>query len=201
MSRMRLLLATALFLFLSLILAGCDGDDDVQEIYIDPFQAQVGSSWTYEINRDSETHRIRPLIQVAEVEYADGIKVYHYDTSGEYVNYWDEEGLHESITPPDSTPDVDGGWANWFFKYPVEAGETWECFSDPGPYNTTCVSAGTSVTVPYGTVENCLLYRIDSRNSYEEYVWIKPDIGIIKRAFYSSDGENTTNMSLVSFSL
>ncbi len=163
----------------------------------------MGAYWTYEISPDIPLDaRIHPTVKVESIVYRGDTKYYHYDTAGRYWNCWDGEGLQENISPPDSLEEiVVGGWKNWYFKYPTEEGESWEGFGYGGPYDIGCIAADVSVTVPYGTIDHCFVYRSLHSGQYVEDVWIQPAIGIVKRHMVFRDSDLVVDVKLVDYAL
>lgn len=187
-------------LFTILLISGCS-DSTSEPIIEDPLEARVGTTWVYEQNLSSHySDRYLPSYTVRSINVEDSIKIYRLDQSGEFAVYWDDDGFHEEITPADSLGQVDGGWAFWTYKYPVGTGDTWEEFADPGPFWTTCLDNNVSVSVPYGIIDGCVLYKIDMEwDNLFEFVWMKPSIGIVKRHMAESLDSDGRTMELVSF--
>lgn len=136
------------------------------------FPNQVGDSWTYSVfDSIHKTTQTVVMKIVGDTLFKNGktYKIWQYDLSGKKANYVNING------------DTVGIYTPFIFKlyvFPLNLNKSWF---------TTKVIKIETVSVPAGIFHNCyVIHRLISGYNYglDEYVWLKPRIGIIKRQTY-----------------
>ncbi len=144
------------------------------------FPNQIGDRWTYSVfDSTTRTTQTVEMKIVGDSLFKNGktYKIWQYNLLGKmkanYVNITaDTVGIYNSIYKT--------------YVFPLFLNKSW---IKPGPGISKVVKIET-VIVPAGTFNDCyVIHRLTLSYNYvlDEYVWLKPRIGIIKRQTYERD--------------
>lgn len=170
-------LVFVLLLFFPVFLSSCSGDsDDSQLLYLVPLS--IGNVWEYELEDKSirkDSIESREVIENQHVYFLET----DYDTWKELkAIYNTKQGYYET-----KYFNIDLNDAMYYFKYPVEVGDTWQntyLFDRGWTDEYEVISLNEKIEVPAGDFV-CYLYKVQREGDTKEinYYYFKPGIGLI----------------------